>query len=410
MQLSRFLLARLGAMMFLEFFVWGTWFATLGLVLTRHGLGGAIGDAYSAGPAAAIISPFLLGLLVDRFISSHRALSVLHLIGAGVLWSIPAQIAAAQPAIVLTLLFAYLLCYMPTLALVNNVAFHALGSQRTRFPLIRVFGTVGWVVAGVLIGQAGLSDSVTLFRIAAAGSLILGVYSLSLPATPPPRAGRPFSLRDLLFRDAVKLFKRPNFLVFAVCAALICIPLAAYYAYASPFLGALEFSNVATVMALGQVSEVGCMLLVPVFLSRFGIKSTLLIGMLAWGLRYALFATAASGFARPFILGAILLHGICYDFFFVVAFMYADSAAGDEVKGQAQGLVVMLTYGAGMLLGSQLCGALYGAIATTHANLAVSKWQVFWWMPAAIALAVFVLFAIFFKPEGLDPSSSRLAR
>lgn len=389
---------RLGAMMFLEFFVWGLWFVTLGLVLTRRGLGSSIGDAFSAGPVASLISPIILGLAVDRFVSSQNAMAILHLIGAGLLWLVPSQIESGNSHALVTLLLFYMLCYMPTVALANNVAFHALGENRGSFPFVRVFGTIGWVFAGVGIGQTGLSDSPRIFHIAAAASILLGLYSFSLPATPPPLAGRPATIRDLLCFDAFRMLRERNFLIFAICSTLMAIPLATYYAYASPFIGTMGFENVGTIMALGQISETGFMLLIPFCLRRFGAKLTLLVGMATMAVRYVLFAASVSESLRPFVFLGVALHGVCYDFFFVVAFMYTDRVAGPNVKGQGQGLIVMLTYGLGLLLGSQLSGALYAHATGTGSVPSLGAWREFWWWPAAAGALVAIAFAALFRP------------
>lgn len=398
MSASRLVNVRLSVMMFLEFFVWGLWFVTLGLVLTRRGLGSSIGDAFSTGPVASLVSPVILGLVVDRFVASQNAMAILHLIGAGLLWLVPSQIDSGNSHALITLLLLYMLCYMPTVALANNVTFHALGENRGSFPFIRVFGTVGWVFAGVGIGQTGLSDSPQIFYIAAAASIFLGLYSFSLPETPPPLAGRAVAVRDLLCFDAFRMLRERNFLIFGICSTLIAIPLATYYAYASPFIGAMGFKNVGTIMALGQMSETGFMLLIPLCLRRFGVKLTLLVGMATMAVRYVLFAASVSDVLRPMVFLGVALHGVCYDFFFVVAFMYTDRVAGPNVKGQGQGLIVMLTYGLGLLLGSQLSSALYASITETSPVPTLGAWQNFWWWPAATAALVAIVFAALFRP------------
>jgi nucleoside transporter len=389
------ILARLGTMMFLEFFVWGAWYATLGLVLARHHLAGTIGDAFSVGPIASIVSPLVLGLISDRFLSSQRVLAVMHILGAALLYAAPSRLAAGDGHGLLAVLFLYMLCYMPTVALTNNVAFHALRGAEGRFPLVRVFGTVGWVVAGVAIGELGLSDSSHVFELAAAGSLLLGLYSFTLPDTPAAGKSGGFAWRDILFADAVLLLKQPHFLVFCICAGLISIPLATYYAFAAPFLDAAGIGNVGTVMSFGQVSEIGCMLLIPLLFRRLGVKGMLLVGMLAWALRYLLFALAVPEATRWMLYLGVILHGVCYDFFFVVGFMYTDQVAGERVKSQAQSLVVTVTYGLGMLIGSQLAGAAFNR--TVGAAAALSNWQSFWWLPAGAALAVAILFTLSFR-------------
>ena len=392
----RWVIPRLSLMMFLEFFVWGAWYVTLGIVMGKYGLSAMIGDAYSTGPIASILSPFLLGMLVDRFFASQKVLGVMHLVGAALLWWLPGLFESGQSGL-LWVIFAYMLCYMPTIALSNNVAFHSLANSEKGFPVVRAFGTIGWIVAGLIVGATGLSDSTGIFTLAAVASLVLGIYSFTLPHTPAPDRGKPLSMRDLLCADAFALLKRRHFMVFIICATLISIPLAAYYAYAAPFISAVGFENVSGVMSLGQMSELLFMLLIPFFFRRLGIKLMLLIGMLAWFLRYAMFALGISEETRWMVYIGIILHGICYDFFFVIGFIYTDKVAGEKVKGQAQSLLVLFTYGLGMLIGSQISGAVFNRSVTAEGAQALAQWQSFWWMPAIAALAIAALFFFTFN-------------
>lgn len=392
----KWVIPRLSLMMFLQFFVWGAWYVTLGVVMAKYGLAALIGDAYSTGPIASILSPFVLGMLVDRFFPSQKVLAVLHLVGAALLWWMPSFFATGQGGL-LWIIFAYMLCYMPTIALSNNVAFHNLSSSEKGFPIARAFGTFGWIVAGLIVGVSGLSDSTGIFTLAAVASLILGIYSFTLPNTPAPDRGKPLSLRDLFCADAFAMLKQRHFLVFIICATLISIPLAAYYAYAAPFISALGFENVSGVMALGQISELLFMLLIPFCFRRLGIKIMLLIGMLAWFLRYAMFALSINEETRWMIYLGIILHGVCYDFFFVIGFIYTDKAAGERVKGQAQSLLVLFTYGIGMLIGSQISGAVFNRSVTATGAEALVQWQSFWWMPAIAAVLIAGLFFFTFN-------------
>ncbi|WP_031519376.1 MFS transporter [Siccibacter colletis] len=392
----RWVIPRLSLMMFLEFFVWGAWYVTLGIVMGKYGLSAMIGDAYSTGPIASILSPFLLGMLVDRFFASQKVLGVMHLVGAALLWWLPGLFESGQSGL-LWVIFAYMLCYMPTIALSNNVAFHSLANSEKGFPVVRAFGTIGWIVAGLIVGVTGLSDSTGIFTLAAIASLVLGIYSFTLPHTPAPDRGKPLSMRDLLCADAFALLKQRHFMVFIICATLISIPLAAYYAYAAPFISAVGFENVSGVMSLGQMSELLFMLLIPFFFRRLGIKLMLLIGMLAWFLRYAMFALGISEETRWMVYIGIILHGICYDFFFVIGFIYTDKVAGEKVKGQAQSLLVLFTYGLGMLIGSQISGAVFNRSVTAEGAQALAQWQSFWWMPAIAALAIAALFFVTFN-------------
>lgn len=391
----RMLVPRLSLMMFIQFFIWGSWSVTLGLVMTQHNMSLLIGDAFSAGPIASILSPFVLGMLVDRFFPSQKVLAVMHLMGAVILWFVPQAMVAQNGVLLIALLFGYTLCYMPTLALTNNIAFHSLANSEKSFPVVRVFGTIGWIAAGVFIGFTGIAASVTIFSLAAVCSVILAIYSLTLPHTPAPAKGLPFKVRDMFCADAFALMKIRHFFIFALCATLISVPLGTYYAFTASWLADAGVENVSTLMSFGQMSEIFFMLVIPLLFRRLGVKYMLLIGMFAWFVRYALFAMGMGDETRTLILLGILLHGICYDFFFVVGFIYTDRVAGEQVKGQAQSMVVMFTYGIGMLLGSQISGALYNNLVAGQAT--AENWALFWWIPAIAAAAIAVLFFFTFK-------------
>ncbi|WP_446027798.1 MFS transporter [Lelliottia amnigena] len=391
----RMLVPRLSLMMFLQFFIWGSWSVTLGLVMTQHNMSLLIGDAFSAGPIASILSPFVLGMLVDRFFPSQKVMAVMHLAGAGILMFVPGALMAENGALLIGLLFGYTLCYMPTLALTNNIAFHSLNNVDKTFPVVRVFGTIGWIVAGVFIGVTGVSSSVTIFQVAAASSVLLALYSLTLPHTPAPAKGLPVQLRDLFCADAFALLKTRHFFIFSLCAMLISVPLGTYYAYTASYLADAGIADVSTAMSFGQMSEIVFMLVIPLLFRRLGVKYMLLIGMLAWFVRYAFFALGVSEEGRFLLYLGILLHGVCYDFFFVVGFIYTDRVAGEKVKGQAQSMIVMFTYGIGMLLGSQISGALYNSLVA--GQTVPQAWVTFWWIPAVAAAVIALIFLVAFK-------------
>jgi len=392
---QRMLIPRLSLMMFMQFFIWGSWSVTLGLVMTQHNMALLIGDAFSTGPIASILSPFVLGMLVDRFFPSQKVLAVMHLAGAVILWFVPQALIAENGALLIGLLFGYTLCYMPTLALTNNIAFHSLASSEKSFPIVRVFGTIGWIVAGIFIGFTGIATSVSIFSLAAICSVVLAVYSLTLPHTPAPAKGLPLKLRDLFCADAFALLKTRHFFIFALCATLISIPLGTYYAFTASWLADAGIENVSTLMSLGQMSEIFFMLVIPLLFRRLGVKYMLFIGMCAWFVRYALFAMGMNDETRALIYLGILLHGVCYDFFFVVGFIYTDRIAGEKVKGQAQSMVVMFTYGIGMLLGSQISGALYNRVVA--GQVSAENWALFWWIPAVAAAVIAIIFLFSFK-------------
>ncbi|MCY9544101.1 MFS transporter [Paenibacillus alvei] len=402
---QRLVIPRLSVMMFMQFFVWGAWYATAGLALSKYGLSSIIGTAYSVGAIASIIAPFFLGMIVDRFFASEQVMGLLHCVGGLLLWVVGKQVEAGSGTTLLWILFLYMLCYMPTLALSNNVAFHHIADAAKTFPMIRVFGTIGWIVAGILIGQLGYSDSSVIFYISAIASVLQGVFSFTLPHTPAPAKGKPLSARDLLCLDALYMLKDRSYCIFIVCSMLICIPLAAYYSFASPFLEAAGFANVGIVMTIGQMSEIAFMLLIPFFFLRFGIKVMLLVGMLAWTLRYALFAFGAPDQLAPLMIIGIALHGICYDFFFVTGFIYAEQQAGDKVKGQAQSLLLLFTQGIGIYFGSLIAGSLFNQTVTTNGAAALEQWKGFWLYPAGAALVVALLFLLLFKSKEAAPAA-----
>ncbi|EMM7532389.1 MULTISPECIES: MFS transporter [Citrobacter] len=391
----RLLVLRLSLMMFLQFFIWGSWSVTLGLVMSQHNMSLLIGDAFSAGPIASILSPFVLGMLVDRFFASQKVMAVMHLAGAAILWFVPQALVAQNGALLIGLLFGYTLCYMPTLALTNNIAFHSLSDKDKTFPVVRVFGTIGWIVAGIFIGVTGISDTTGIFTLAAVISVILALYSLTLPNTPAPAKGLPVKVRDLFCADAFALLKVRHFFVFSLCAMLISVPLGTYYAYTASFLADAGVGDVSTAMSFGQMSEIFFMLVIPFLFRRLGVKYMLLIGMCAWFVRYAFFALGISEEGRFLLYLGILLHGVCYDFFFVVGFIYTDRIAGEKVKGQAQSMIVMFTYGIGMLLGSQISGALYNRLVA--GQTVPQAWTTFWWIPAVAAAVIAVIFLFSFK-------------
>jgi len=398
---------RLSLMMFLQFFIWGGWFVTMGTYLLNN-LSASDGDvsmAYSTQSWGAIIAPFIIGLIADRFFNAERILGVLHIIGAGLLYmmSQASDFTAFYPYVL-----GYMIIYMPTLALVNSVAFRQMDDPSKQFSTIRVFGTIGWILAGLVISFVFSWDSAegistgalkNTFLMTAIASGLLGLFSFTLPKTPPVVAkGTKVTLSDILGLDALKLLKDRNFAVFFISSVLICIPLAFYYQQANPFLTEIGVSNATGKMTIGQISEVLFMLLLPIFLKKYGIKKTLLFGMLAWTVRYLLFAFGNADSTVFMLLIGIALHGICYDFFFVSGQIYTDSKAGDKYKSAAQGLITLATYGVGMLIGFWAAGKIssYYIVGEVH------DWQSIWLLPAGFAVLVFLIFAFAFKNETVE--------
>lgn len=390
---------QLALMMFLNFFVWGIWFVTMGTYLsTRLGASGIeIGVAYGTQSLGAIIAPFVIGLIADKYFAAQRILGILHLLGASLLYFISqeASFNGFYPY-----LLVYMIIYMPTLALVNAISFKQLSNPEKEFSFIRVWGTIGWIAAGLLIGWMALEKNGTLeqtFKIASLVSLVLGVYSFALPHTPPPKAGTSTSVGQILGLDSLRLLKDKNFLIFFLASLLICIPLAFYYQETNIFLNEVGVTNAASKMTLGQMSETLFLFLMPFFFIRLGIKKMLLIGMLAWVIRYLLFGFGDAGSGMWLLYGGIILHGICYDFFFVTGQIYTDQKAGEKIRSSAQGMITLATYGVGMLVGFWLAGL----IAEHYKTASGHDWTSIWMIPAGISALILVAFLIFFK----DPSA-----
>jgi nucleoside transporter len=390
--------------MFLEFFIWGGWFVTLGTFLPQNldATGAQTAMAFSTQSWGAIVAPFIIGLIADRFFNAERILGVLHLIGALLLYM---MFQAEDFSNFYPYVLGYMIIYMPTLALVNSISFFQMSDPSKQFSSIRVFGTIGWIISGLIISFVFAWDSAEgrsegmlryTFLMAAIASAALGLFSFSLPKTPPSSKGEKVSISDILGLEAISLLKGKNFLIFFISSILISIPLAFYYQNANPFLSEIGMEDPTGKMTIGQVSEALFLLLIPYFFKKFGFKITILAGMLAWTVRYLLFAYGDTGELAFMLILGIALHGICYDFFFVSGQIYTDSKAGPKIKSAAQGLITLATYGVGMLIGFWVAGQVSDMYLNADGG---HSWKEIWIFPAAFAFVVLILFAIFFKDE-----------
>jgi len=380
-------------MMFLQFFVWGAWYGQMSVYLGTklNATGDQIGNAYLAFSIAMIISPFI-GAVADRYFAAQKVLGILNLIGAGLLFVLTQVTDAGN---FFWVILAYCLCFAPCIALTSSIAMRQMNAPEKDFPVIRVMGTIAWIVVTNLVGFWNVGDQVTIFQISMVSSVVLGLLAFTLPNTPPKATG-PVSIGQIIGTDAFVLFKDRSFLIFFIASVAICIPLSFYYAFANPSLRASGMLFVENKMSLGQVSEVVFMLLIPLAFSRLGVKWMLAVGLIAWIIRFMFFGYGDAATSEWMLYGAILLHGVCFDFFFVTGQIYTDTKAGNDIKSQAQGFISLATYGLGMGIGSWLGGQVLAA--NTNAEK-VTNWLDVWMVPAGIAAGVLVLFLVFFNEK-----------
>ena len=436
------LTARLFTMMFIQFFIWGAWYVTAPRALTPLGFTPSdFGWTYSVGPIAGLISPFFVGMIADRFFATERVLGLMHLFGAAAMFAALQLMGAENPSpdAINFMFFLHMFCYYPTLALTNSLAMHSVTDSEKQFPIIRVGGTIGWIVAGLVLSWQGWGGDTMMFQLAAYASIALGLYSLTLPHTPPPAKGQKFEAKDALGLDALVLLKNPSYLIFIICSFLICIPLAFYYQMAERTLVAGEVTDTAFKMTFGQMSEIIFMLLMPFFFKRLGVKMMLFVAMATWVARYVLFAIGTPDHVTWMLLLGVTVHGICYDFFFVTGQIYTDQVAPKAIRSQAQGLLVLFTLGLGMMIGAQVAGRVEAhytpektreldnqaksllatidedmsdadrklieneASALQLSALQAKDWKGIWTIPAGAAAVVMVIFFLLFKDNRLQP-------
>lgn len=417
METKRLIIPRLSILMFLQFFIWGAWYTSIAVYMSEAGMADLTHWPYTVNPIAAIVAPFFLGLIADKYFATQKVLAILHVIGGLIMLFTPST--ANNPTLFIVMLLAYNLCYMPTLGLANSIAFKNIDDQEKQFPMIRVFGTIGWIVAGLFIsffigkvlGIPGVVEKTPIpLYVTGIASIILGAYCFTLPKTEPTNSGKKITFSEIAGITALKELASPAFFVFMLASFLICIPLAAYYNFTQLFLSQANMTNVAGIQTLGQASEIIFMILMPLFFKRLGVKIMLLVGMLAWVARYALFAMGAPDSVMWMILGGIALHGVCYDFFFVTGQIYIDKRATDANRGQAQGLMVLVTYGIGMFVGAIVAGEVYNHFLNGTQALTPENWSQFWWLPAMFALGIAVLFMLMFKDNSESVVDGQVAK
>ena len=379
--------------MLLEYVIWGAWYVTLNTYLTAtlHFTGTQAGAVFGTTALACMISPFFVGRIADRLFAVERVLSVLHLVGALILFLLTRVTSVTT---VYGLMLAYCLCYFPTMSLANTLAFRNIKNLGKEFPIIRVFGTIGWILIGLVVGGLGIERTSKPFLLAAMASLAMSLFCLSLPHTPPASKGQAVSARTMLGLDALVMLKDRSFAVFVVASVLACVPLTFYFSFTNPYLNAVGVQNAAGKMTLGQFSEIGMMLVMPFVFKRVSVKGVLLVGLFAWTLRYLLLAFGNPGSGMWMFYVAILVHGICYDFFFMTGQMYTDQKAPAYLRGTAQGLITFLTYGLGMFVGSLLSGIAVDYFTELSGRV---NWMVFWWSSAGSAFLIFLVVLLFFK-------------
>ncbi|WP_236976958.1 MFS transporter [Membranihabitans maritimus] len=400
---------RLSILLFFEFFVWGAWYTTIAVYMSNNGMENLTHWPFTGNAIAAIVAPFIVGMIADRYFNTEKILGTLHLLGGVILLFTPGL--SSNPTLFILFLILYNICYMPTMSLANSLCFHHINNQEKEFPVIRTFGTIGWIIAGLVISfvlvsfvSEGITPEQTALPIYMAGSfsLLLGIYCLTLPKTPPQGKGQETTWRGILGVDALKKLWSRSFFIFLLSSFLICIPLAVYYNFTQVYMQDAGFKNIAATQTIGQMSEAFFMVIMPFLFVRLGVKWMLAVGMFAWVLRYGLFAVAAPDAITWMILMGIALHGICYDFFFVTGQIYVDKKADPSIKGQAQGLIIFVTYGVGMLVGTQIAGKIFNFYLEDANRLTLEMWKSFWIIPAVFALGVLLFFVVSFNDKKVD--------
>ncbi len=390
---------KLSIFMFLQYFIWGSWYVSLGAYLanTLKFGGQEIGAAYGAFAIGAMISPFFVGLIADRYFASEKLLAALALLGGVTLCALPrfTEFKSFYP----TLIF-YCALSAPTLNLGNSLSLHHLTNASVDFPRIKIWSAVGWIGGGVCLSLLQGEQSSIQFYLAGCVSILLGLFSLALPHTPPKKVGAHVTLGEVLGLDALALLKKPSFAIFVVCVFLICIPLYFYFVMMGIYLTELQWTRLAGKMTLAQVSDVIFLFLLPLMLKSLGYKKTIMLGIVAWAARYFLLAGSvhSATLQTPLIFAAILLHGVCYDFLFIAGQLYADNEANERIRGATQGFMAFILWGIGAFVGTMLAGQVLAkhTLPTPNGSI-LHDWQSIWMTPAIGGTAVLVVFMIFFR-------------
>jgi nucleoside transporter len=384
--------ARLCLMMFLNYVIWGSWYVTIGTYLTANlkFSGTETGAVFGTTALASMISPFFIGLIADRFFATEKVLAALHLLGAIILYGVTQFHSFGG---VYTMMLAYCLLFFPTIGLTNSLTLRQLTDAGGQFPFIRMFATIGWIVIGQIIGNMGVEATATPFLLASGASVLMGVYCLTLPHTPPTSSGKKITAGNLIGLDALVMLKKRPYLVFVIASILACIPLTFYFSFTNAYLNDVGVVNAAGKMTLGQVSEVGVMLLMPFIFRRITVRGVLMLGLICWSVRYGLLASGNAHGGMWMFYIAILLHGFCFDFFFMTGQLYTDQEAPPDLRGTAQGFLTFVTYGLGMFIGSNLSGVAVDFFTTP----AGKNWNAFWLSSAAGAFAILLMVAALFR-------------
>ncbi len=391
---------KLSIFMFLQYLIWGSWYVSMASYLSKtlQFSGEQIGLAYGAFAIGAMIAPFFVGLIADRYFASEKILAFLGIFGGLLLFLLPEMttFGGFYPMLIL-----YCCTYVPTLALGNSVSLHHLENPKRDFPLVKTLSAVGWIAAGLMLSFVFHGElSAIQFYVAGTISILFGLFSLTLPHTPPMKTGKDVSLGEILGLDALALLKKPSFAIFIACMFLICIPLYFYFVNMNLYVTELGWTNSAAKMSLAQVSDILFLILLPILLSTFGYKKTIFIGILAWAARYFFLAGSvdAGNMQTTFVFTAILLHGVCYDFLFIAGQLYVDGEANERIRGAAQGLIAFILWGLGAFVGTNLAGISQAAYTLENASGTIAHdWQGIWIYPAWGSVAVLLIFVIFFR-------------